>query len=732
MTTIIKNRPLKDPLSGEIRELVTKSWEIIAPFWPLENLIGVNPLQGLEDLPFEEALLKSGAHFSNLNQPTQIEEINKETIKWLQPFFDEGQATIKMPSKRLGLYLAWKQLAIHDPSLHKNETKKIEWLKSLPESSIEALTLTLSLLGIPEEGTGLFLERLLTTLPGWASYIKYLTEWGIPECKQTHSTTQIDYLAMRSIIAYLLWPGAIDLLDLENLEAGKSPIEEIETLEKKYRYPLLNELRNQKIQNEPAPSAQLVFCIDVRSEQFRRSLESVGNYETFGYAGFFGIPAQITNSITEKSCPSCPVLLSPKHEITEFPSDKSKDHHYHRANYQRGVTIKKLYQSIKYTFTSPFGLVEAFGATTGLWLGLRTLAPSLASKLKQRFTHLIKNDIDLKPSIENIPLDDQCAYAEGALRMIGLTELFAPIIVFCGHGSSTENNPYASSLDCGACGGRHGTSNARILAAIMNRPEVRHHLKLQGFMIPETTLFIGGHHNTTTDEITLHDTDLSPPLIKLKEDLEKAQIVTSAARLKKMGKSLDTPHSKADVSNRSKDWAQVRPEWGLAKNAAFIVAPRSLTKSLDLEARCFLHSYDYSTDREGKSLETILTAPMIVGQWINSQYLFSTLDNVSFGGGSKVTANITGKIGMMQGNASDLMTGLPLQSVYSSDCKRYHEPQRLMTVVYAPRAKLGPIIEKHSILQKLFKNGWVQLVCIEPESRDISFLQRDLEWVKMD
>ena len=212
---------------------------------------------------------------------------------------------------------------------------------------------------------------------------------------------------------------------------------------------------------------------------------------------------------------------------------------------------------------------------------------------------------------------------------------------------------------------------------------------------------------------------------KIKQDLEKARQINSAVRLKQM----QVMDGGANLTRlRSQDWAQVRPEWGLARNAAFIVAPRGISASLNLEGRCFLHSYEYAQDAEGRSLTAILTAPMVVAEWINTQYLFSTLDNVAYGGGSKITKNITGKIAIMQGNASDLMTGLPLQSVYRSDKEAYHEIQRLMTVVYAPRPMLDSIIQAQPVLQKLFGNGWVQLACIEPDTRKTYLLNRDFTW----
>jgi len=711
--------------TAHIPDLAKASFTKIAPFWPLKNLIAVNPLQGLEDLPIEEALATGSAYFEQQSLPQKMEVVNRETIKWLQAFFDDGQATIPMPLREQGLYAAWRTLAIYDEKLHGNDAQKQEWLRALPEKAEQAIAECLLRLNIVKEEQEEFLTLLLTTLPGWAAYVKYRTEWAGLDSNHLYPLFQEDYLAMRIITTSLLWPEAKALIAwheqaLQKAKTEESPLAQMQIAENNYRLPLMEKLAAQPLKEPHAPEAQLVFCIDVRSEPFRKALEATGDYQTLGFAGFFGIPVQITDTVTGESHASCPVLLSPKHEVKESPCSHEGCEH-DRKGYERLISFKRLYQSMKYTFSTPFALVEALGMASGAWMGLRSLSPRLASRLKTSATQTLRTPFAVEPSLENITLTEQCAYAEGALRMMGLTHHFATLVIFCGHGSTTQNNAYATALDCGACGGRHGASNARILAAILNRAEVRNHLARQGITIAEATRFLAAEHNTTTDEVTLYG-DANE---KLKVDLEKAREVNSTVRLKQM-QIMDGTAYKTLL--RSQDWAQVRPEWGLARNAAFIVAPRDITASLNLEGRCFLHSYEYMQDAEGSSLTAILTAPMVVAEWINTQYLFSTLDNVAYGGGSKITKNITGKIGIMQGNASDLMTGLPLQSVYSSDTEAYHEPQRLMCVVYAPRSMLDRIIEVQPLLQKLFGNGWVQLACIEPDSRKTYFLDRELTW----
>ncbi len=721
-----EKRPPVEEDNVNLCNVITSSFSKIAPFWPLQNLIAVNPLQGCEDLPIEDALKIGAAYFEQSDLPSQMLLANIQTIKWLGAYFDEGQATITMPLREYGLYHAWSKLAPYDEKLHGGKKEKIKFLKNLPKTPGQIICECLIILGIKEEEQHEFLILLLTTLPGWASYIKYKTEWDAA-CSHSHPVTQLDYIAVRIVIITVLWPEARALLDWHKraLEKPREPIlEKIEAAENAYRIPLLKKLAAQQSEKIHTPEAQLVFCIDVRSEPFRKSLELTGDYQTLGFAGFFGIPAQITNKITGISYPSCPVLIQPKHEVFEAPCSIEGCSKY-QNNYNLRQFFKRLYQSLKYTFATPFALVETLGGLAGLWMGVRTISPKLADKISDIFNGNIDINQQIQPSIDSLSLQEKCDYAENALRMMGLTHHFAPLIVFCGHGSTTQNNAYATALDCGACGGRHGGVNAKILAAIMNCSEVKMQLARNNINIPETTQFLAAEHNTTTDEVVLfyqHDT---LAIQKLKNNLSKARHINSATRLKKLGGM--NSHSKKAM-RRAQDWAQVRPEWGLARNAAFIIGPRDRSDSLDLDGRCFLHSYDYQQDPQGLLLTTILTAPMIVAEWINMQYLFSTINTISYGGGSKITKNIIGKIGIIQGNASDLMNGLPLQSLYQTDTQAYHELQRLMVVVLAPQIMLNNIIKDQPVLQKLFGNGWVQMGVIEPDSNKIYLLNRDFSW----
>ena len=286
---------------------------------------------------------------------------------------------------------------------------------------------------------------------------------------------------------------------------------------------------------------------------------------------------------------------------------------------------------------------------------------------------------------------EQANSVEFALRMMGLTRNFGRFVVLCGHGSATDNNPYSSALHCGACGGKHGDPNARVFANMANNPEVRRLLKERGLDVPDDTWFLPAKHITTSDRVVLYDVDDVPAshredLRVMMRDLEKAgaqDALERCGRLPHAPRALSPETSIRYVADRTVDWANVRPEWGLSASAVFLIGRRDLTRGLDLGGRVFMNSYDPELDTDGKRLEFLMTAPLVVGKWINSEHYFSAVDPWFWGSGSKVIHNVVSGVGVMLGAQSDLQTGLPLQTV-NDGAKHFHEPMRLLTILEAP------------------------------------------------
>jgi len=472
---------------------IDRSWSKVAPFWPLKNLIAVNPMRGFEDLSFEEGLKQAQAYFQLKSLPEGMQHVNRESIKWLQAFFDEGQSTIQMPQRHLGFLKSTLSLIKFDKQVHAGDKQKQEWLRMLPQQPEKIIAEALLYLGIPLQKQEQFLSLILTTLPGWAAYIQYRSNWAdAQDAANPHSITQSEYLACRLVLTCLIWPEAKALITWHHTALSHADVtgvyDDITTSEASYQESLLKQVTEiKRPENVGKSKAQLVFCIDVRSEPFRRALEAQGDYETYGFAGFFGVPVAIKNGVTGESHASCPVLLKPAQTIIERPTCSQ---HVCKDGHNRLQGIKKLYQSVKCTFATPFSLVETMGLGNGIWMGLRSLAPKTASKIQSRLKDALATRYDLTPDIQTIPHEQQVGYSARALKMMGLTENFAPLVIFCGHGSTTQNNAYASALDCGACGGHHGAPNARILAAILNTEDVRQALTKQGISIPKDTLFL--------------------------------------------------------------------------------------------------------------------------------------------------------------------------------------------------------------------------------------------------
>ncbi len=691
-----------------IKDLVDSSWRVIPPFWPLKNLIAANPLIGFEGQPFEQALTQAQVWFQTADLSSAMQDVNRESLKWLQTYFDDGQSTLMLPGRHDGFLSSILALMVFDNALPNRSI-----LASLPSDPVDIINDCLRLMTVPGKDHELLLTLMLTTLSGWSSHILYRTDWA--PSGQNLGISKTEFTAFRLILMRLFGVNTADLVHgyqeaIKNAN-GVMSYKAIQHNEHQYQSALFEKLSLKCFEQlASSVAAQFVFCIDVRSEPFRRNLESVGAYETLGFAGFFGVPISVDQIDSGETYESCPVLVKADHTVQD-----------HSKKSLIAKELRELYQSTKYMFTTSFPLVETLGFWSGLMMAINTFSPKLA--------YWVNKKNEPTPDLEfqfDIPLDQQVNYGLATLRSMGLVTNFAPLVFLCGHRGESQNNALATSLDCGACGGRPGRINSFVLARILNNPEVRSRLKDHGISIPEETYFVAAEHNTTTDDLVLIDLNIPEYHLELvahiQDDLKKVQYLTSDARLIQLGES--NSHAISPYK-RSQDWSQPRPEWALAKNASFIIAPRSVTKSLDLEGRAFLHSYDWQTDGDSAILTSIMTAPLIVGYWINAQYLFSTLDPVAYGAGSKVTKNIAGKLGITQGNLSDLMHGLPLQSIGLDYDNPYHEPVRLTVVVYAPKSMVESVVSKNEQLKMLVHNQWFHVFAMDPKTREIEEIMGD-------
>lgn len=500
--------------------------------------------------------------------------------------------------------------------------------------------------------------------------------------------------------------------------------------------------------NQPIrPLAQVMFCIDVRSEPFRRHLEAVGNYETIGFAGFFGIPIRCRALDQDHYTDQCPAILEPKHTVHEVIKEGQNELQVrHAARNKFMHMVHEILDDLKSYLFTPYIMVEALGWFFGAQMVERTIFPGAYRRMRERLQRAVVPPIATKMTADKdntgrgLTAEEQNATVETVLRMMGLTKNFARLVVVAGHTSMSDNNPYEAALNCGACGGNSGEPNARLLAAIANKPQVREYLAKNDIVIPEDTHFIGAVHNTTTDSVALYDLDDLPDthredVERLKADLEEAAIQNNrerCIRLPGVGKELSPTRAVQEVRRRSGDWSETRPEWGLAGNASFIAGKRTLTRDFNLEGRAFLNSYDYRLDPTGALLEGILMGPMVVAQWINAEHYFSATDPEIYGSGSKIYHNVVGRVGIMSGPQSDLRTGLPCQTVASGDLT-YHEPLRLFVAVEAPRQRILEIVERQPMLKQLCDNEWIHLLAIDHESdKKLCLYRANQGWMEID
>ncbi|MDP3277447.1 MAG: DUF2309 domain-containing protein [Deltaproteobacteria bacterium] len=813
-TVVPTQHPAPSYLTSEqLDQACQRACARIAPTWPLDRFIAVNPFWGLidSDLPavaaklralsgaqllmprtwylqayrdgqlrdehLQAALVASGSPLTLSRLRALLEQtepsartrarvmdvvdagrdlvhevswrsfVTHQVSQFCAGYFDEGQAQLG-PRREGGLYASWRRHARTDrsPALLMGATTYQAFARELPETATALVQTALAALAVPADEHESYLWGLLLDQNGWASWCAY-RQWtaGLEGSKDD---TLMDLLAIRLAWEWLLyrmapgvtrgWADAMASwaqIDAEATACRSSDWLLQAAMEIAWREPVLRALPSglREVRSAPA-SAQAVFCIDVRSEVFRRALEATEpSVQTLGFAGFFGLAIEYQPPSAPAARPQLPGLLAPRLRVSDTGLAPHEE-----AQRAWHIDLAAAWRSLRTDALSTFTFVEALGLTYAGKLfkdsfGLgdsrsveRTgLSRAMDAKRKLHLTGAVTG--------ESLTLEARCDLAAGMLRGMSLTHDFARIVLLAGHGSVTRNNPHAAGLDCGACCGQTGEINARVAASLLNDRAVRLGLAQRKIQVPESTWFVAALHNTTTDEVEVFDLDQLPPshqsdLDTLRSQLAKAGERARAERARLLGlSSSDAATLHGALRARTRDWAQVRAEWGLANNAAFIVAPREHCRHLDLAGRSFLHEYRHHEDEGYGVLELIMTAPMVVTHWINFQYYASTVDNVRYGSGNKVLHNVVGgHLGVFEGNGGDLRTGLPMQSLHDG-ARWVHTPLRLSVFIEAPRAAIDGVLAKHAHVRDLVTHGWLSLFQLD-EAEAAVFAHRGGRW----
>jgi len=676
-----------------------------------------------------------------------VEEIGR----WCAAYFDTGQAAWALPVRAMPPYAAWRAGMRHDRNA---ETMGIAGFRAavaaMPQEPRAAIAAVIAELGIPPSAVVDYLHRALLDIGGWAGYVRHLAWTAALRGEPDDRMEQL--LAIRLVWGYALFRERRDAAFREAWaaamrsaarlpDAAQSPADPELTVDLALQLAYEAAWQREQLPRlarafatptprlAPRPAVQAAFCIDVRSETFRRALETTcPGIETLGFAGFFGFPIEYVPLGHSRGNAQCPVLLAPTAIVCEAVQDVDPATEAEVLGLRLlRRRVARAWKTFKLSAISCFTYVEA----AGLGFAAKLLADSAGLTRPVPDPNLDGLDADvarrtgprLDPQLvggreTGFPPARRVAMAEAVLRGMSLTAGFARLVLLAGHGSSSVNNPHAAGLDCGACGGHTGEANARVAAGILNDPQVRRGLAARGIVVPEDSWFVAALHDTTTDELRLFDTGAVPAshaaeLATLRAALAHASALARLDCAAALGIATG-PGLDATVLARARDWSQVRPEWGLAGNAAFIAAPRTRTAGVDLGGRSFLHSYDWRRDRDFATLELILTAPLVVASWINLQYYASTVNHRVFGAGNKTLHNVVGLLGVLQGNGGDLRPGLPWQSVHDGE-RFVHEPLRLSAFVEAPRAAIDAVLAKHATVRDLVANGWLQLHAIDDD-----------------
>lgn len=799
--------PTRSALDAATSDAIDSACARVAPAWPLDRLIAVNPYQGFAELPIEVAAGQLAAlagspltaprewlreatgqgvfsdvhlhrvHTADPTGPTvaamrkALDEPAEAPTRYrlVTDLVDEVRGTARQmawvdfvvqhiteacgalrgagqaswgPAADQGLYSLWRELSAADGGVRMLMGLRgfKAFVRELPEDPRALIALAMAELRVAPEQRGDYSTALLLSVSGWAAafaHDRFEARLGGGD-----DDGIVELLAVRLAweLALLRLSGAADLEarwdrardEWTGLAERAQRAQRVDwalqrAVERAYHEELSSALAGPREAHGAPPRAQVAFCIDVRSEVLRRHLEALRpDTETIGFAGFFGLPVEYVAPSGARR-PQLPGPLAPSLEVHDVGGTG--------AERERRAALLTAWRRFTKTASSAFTMVEStgLGFVAALIRSGFTPGPGTIDPLRRDLADPERDpEFDPPPSarprlaIQGEPDAEQTLVdlAEGVLRGMGLTSRFAPLVAFVGHGARVTNNPQAAGLACGACGGQSGEVGARALAALLEDPVVRKGLVGRGIRIPEGTHFIAGLHETVTDEVTLFDRDLTPSshqrrVRQLQDQLLGAGALARRERAPRLGLEEvadDYDALRSAMRRRAADWSEVRPEWGLARNAAFVVAPRERTRGRNLGGRSFLHDYRWQDDEGFGVLEQILTAPMVVTSWINLQYHASAVDPVRFGSGDKVLHNVLGAtVGVLEGAGGDLRVGLSRQSVHDGR-SLVHDPLRLTVCVEAPEEAIDGILAAHDHVRDLAIGGWIHLVRIDGDT----------------
>ncbi|MCK0165728.1 DUF2309 domain-containing protein [Marinobacter sp. S6332] len=816
------NAAVSAPVLDEVdfQGALTRACGLIAPIWPLDKWIAVNPFWGLRDQPAEraervleqrggfsflmpaafyreaweggrisdadlkESLAQSGiqtdiqplfdllkherptghplcfsvldAFPANAEGVNAADAVNGEIGRLCGAYFDTRQGRWSSAGKKNdkgGFFEFWLAAAQQDLSLDYRTgiTGARKHLKAVTEARLQAVKNAVAIINLNTYELEVLCHNLLLRVLGWASWSSGV-DWraGLAGEDSEARESLLSALLVWEAVALecapeeqikartAAWSRIRQALQTDrspNLNAGNDPNAKLlwvwqRAYEIGYQRKLvhiISEDRQADRRQEVDPKSenvkadvQAVFCIDVRSEVMRRHLENENpRVQTLGFAGFFGLPVSHQSHGPYSEVQRLPGLLAPAYRLIDTEGSTASDNTLNRELDQKEITRESVRNS-KYSSLSTFTLVE----TTGLAWAWKLLKDSLHQKKAQQPGSVANaRDNKLVHHIGGDPLaiSEKVKLVSGFLQGMSLIRSFAPLLVFVGHGTQTDNNPNHAGLACGACGGQSGGVNARLAASLFNDPQVREELVEKGIQVPDSTFAVAAEHCTVTDEVTVFGQKSVPESHQsLLAELEASFAAAGREARKERAtplklNGLDDKELLNSMRQRTIDWSEIRPEWGLANNAAIIFAKRELTRGKNFAGRVFLHDYDSELDAEGQILEALMSAPMMVANWINLQYFASVTAPEVYGAGNKLLHSVVGgNLGVIEGNGTDLRIGLPLQSVHDGTYWR-HEPLRLTVLIDAPRERIQAIMKRQPDVARLVKNEWLWLHRFLPE-----------------